>query len=229
MYLTATRRASEFSLDWGVLRIFRESGYHIQRRDFREVFDKVDKPELLLQAMNHGPCIPIRQKASDGSTVVIGRPGIGQPDTASMIEFLALIVLTTESLLNEDEAVQVHGVTVINDYSYFNFNLVKQFTPSLGKKFGGVLSNAMPSRLKGFHVVNEYKIFTIIYNIMKPFSNPKMQKRLELHGDNFTNLHKKVPPSGLPEFLAGTGPDLDVIGWRDKLLSTSGQGEDTAL
>lgn len=203
--------------------------YHIQRRDFREVFDKVDDPELLSDVLTYGPCVPIRQKAADGSTVVIGRPGIGQPDTAKMTDFLAMIILTTEYLLSEDESVQVHGLTVIADYSYFNLNLLKQFTPSFGKKMGGVLGDAMPSRLKSMNVVNEYKIFTIIYNIMKPFSKPKMQRRLELHGNNFTNLHKKVNPAGLPEFLAGTGPSLDVFGWKNKLLTSSGHGEDTAL
>ncbi|XP_039271306.2 alpha-tocopherol transfer protein-like [Styela clava] len=202
--------------------------YHKQRRDFREVFDKVDNPEALTEYMMNGAVVPIKQKASDGSAVVIGQPGKGMPDTALMSDFLAMIILVTENLL-KDETITVYGMTVIVDYSNFNLNLLKQFTPSFGKKFGGVMADAMPARLKSMNVVNEYKIFTIIYNIMKPFTREKMQKRLELHGSNFTNLHKKVDPTGLPPFLAGTGPDLDLAGWKNRLLKSVGEGEDTAL
>lgn len=39
--------------------------------------------------------------------------GIGQPDSAKMTDFLAMIILTTEYLLSEDEAVQVYTLFCI--------------------------------------------------------------------------------------------------------------------
>lgn len=50
-----------------------------------------------------------------------------------------------------------------------------------------------------------------------------------MHGENLSNLHEVIDPTGLPPFLGGTGPDLDIEGWKAKLLSTFGHGEDTHL
>lgn len=202
--------------------------YHIQRKTVREVFDKVDNPNLLMESLENGSVVCLEKRAPDGSAIVVGRPGVGMPETASMTDELAMIVICIEHLLN-DESIQICGISVIVDYSYCNFNLVKQFTPSLGKKFGGILGGAMPSRMKSMNIVNELKIFSIIYAVMRPFTKQKMQDRLQLFGTDYKALHDKFSEDALPHFLGGSGPDLDVKGWKRKMLSTVGEGEDTSL
>lgn len=53
--------------------------------------------------------------------------------------------------------------------------------------------------------------------------------QLQVHGNDFKNLYKKVAPEKLPSFLGGTGPDLNFEKWNVEICSSKGEGEDTVM
>ena len=197
------------------------TNYHVQTSSWPEVFDKVRNPELMKQTLDVGVVLPLKGKAKDGSTVVIGRPGIGEnPD---IINLYASIFVTMEKMV-EDEETQVHGVTVIQDLAYYSMDYVRQSTPGMQRRFIAVVQDSLPLRVKSLNATNEPKIFDIVYAIAAPFMKEKIKKRYRLHGKDFSGLYEIIDKSVLPPMFAGTGPELDPEEWKLELL-----GEDTAL
>ncbi|CAK8691478.1 unnamed protein product [Clavelina lepadiformis] len=201
------------------------TNYHKQRVEFTEVFKKVDDPASLRPLFESGSFMALRGKALNGSSVLIGRPG--KMKKTVFYDFIACVVVSMEKLLEDDEEVQVHGVTVIEDLFYSGLDLVKQIGPFLARRFLGLLQDAMPVRIKSVNIVNESKIFDAVFAIVRPFMKEKMKRRFEVHGSVFDSLHKKIDPSILPHDFGGTGSELDekmIEEWTSSVLE-----EDTAL
>ena len=197
--------------------------YHSQRNDWPEVFDKVKNPGLVRHVFDAGCFISINAKAKNGSAVCIGRPG--KVENPLLTDFVATLTITVENML-EDERNQIYGVTVIEDLSYFSFEMAQQMGPSVGKRFVGWLQDAMPVRVKSVNMVNEPTLFDVVFAIVRPFMKDKMKKRMTLHGNKFDMLHKIIDPAVLPPAYGGTHSNLDEIAhsWRDVVY-----GEDTYL
>ena len=198
------------------------TNYHMKRRDWPEVTDKVKSPFLIKHVFDAGCCIGLQGKARDGSGLCIARPG--KVNNPLITDFVAAATLSIEHML-EDEKNQIHGITVVEDTSYVSFALVRQLGPSIGKRFISWLQDAMPVRLKAIHIVNQSKLFDVVFAILHPFLKEKMKKRLHLHGSRFEKLHETIDPSVLPTSFGGTSLDLDgniVNSWRDAIL---GEGD----
>lgn len=201
--------------------------YHSNRNEWKELFDLVDNPKKLEHLLWMGPCVPLKDRAKDGTFVTVGRLGRGMTESDGIIHFIAAVVLTFEKLL-EDEEVQIYGITVIEDMRDFGLSLAMQMI-TVGRQFLHVVQDAIPIRIKSLNMVNEALVFDAMYAVMAPFMKEKMKKRLQLHGANYTTLQEKVDPEFLPTLLGGTGPDLDSDGWVRKITSTVGHGEETSL
>ena len=198
--------------------------YHVQHQNWPEVFDKVKNPALVRHVFDAGCVIGLKGKAKDGSSLCIGRPG--KIEKAILTDFIATLVLSIEHML-EDEMTQIYGITVIEDMSYLGLGLAQQMGPSIGKRFTGLLQDAMPVRVKAINIVNEPTLFDVFLAIIRPFMKEKMKKRLKVHGSTFDALHNIIDSLVLPPAYGGTGNVLDgevTDSWRDAVL-----GEDSYL
>jgi len=220
LFFLAFLRAKKFNQEKALKTMV---NFHNQRRNWPEVMDKVSSPVVLGDFLSHGPNVPLKGKAKDGSTLIVGRPGIGV--TNSLTDFIASSLLTIQELVLEDEETQISGVTNIEDLAYVSLEFAKQMNPSLASKSFGMVQDAMPVRLKGLNITNEPKFFEVFWAIVSPFMAEKQRKRFRVHGTDFTNLYEEVADrSVLPHMFAGTGPELPVEEWKIKLM-----GESTAL
>lgn len=180
--------------------------YHKQRACWPDLFDKVTNPTIVQSLLNADCVGTLPLPAKDGSTVIVGWPG--KQEGMFAIDLLACVVLTIEKLL-ENEEIQVHGVTVVDNLTYYNLAFAKQMTPNLGKRFVALIQDAMPLRLKSINIVNEPKIFDVLLTLLRPFIKQKIKKRLHIHGNNYTGLRKIINIDALPKKLAVNGSSME--------------------
>jgi len=220
LFFLAFLRARKFDQERALIIL---QNFHAQRQAWPEVMDKVISPAVLTDFLSVGPIVPLEGKAKDGSTIVVGRPGIGE--NFSLTNFIAAAFLTIQTLAMEDEDTQISGITIIEDFAYITMDTAKQMNPSIASKFMSIVQDAMPVRVKSLNVTNEPKFFDILWAIISPFMRQKLKNRFRVHGTDFSNLFSEVADRKvLPHMFAGSGPDISVEQWKIKLL-----GESTVL
>lgn len=62
----------------------------------------------------------------------------------------------------------------------------------------------MPLRIKAIHIVNQPKLFNIVFALFKPFLREKLRKRIIFHGTDRKSLHQHMSPECLPLCYDGT-------------------------
>lgn len=72
----------------------------------------------------------------------------------------------------------MRGIVVIMDLKDLGMKQLQCFTPSFAKKLTFFVQEALPLRLKEFHVVNNPAIFKIGWQIVKPLLNEKFSNRV---------------------------------------------------
>ncbi|XP_049800545.1 clavesin-1 [Schistocerca nitens] len=127
----------------------------------------------------------------------------------SLEEVFKGAVLYLEAALWEPET-QVAGGVVIFDMDGLSLQQVSQFTPSFAKRIIDWLQDAVPIRVKGFHVVNQPYIFNMVFALFKPFLREKLRNRIVFHGTDRDSLHNYISPKVLPECYGGT-LDIDRV------------------
>lgn len=123
-------------------------------------------------------------------------------------------VIFLEAATLEPET-QVHGAVVIFDMDGLSLQQTWQFTPSFAKRIVDWLQDSVPMRIKGIHIVNQPKIFQIVFALFKPFLREKLRNRIYFHGSDFESLHKHISPKHLPPNYGGTSqiPRVDGNQW----------------
>lgn len=182
--------------------------YHCQQESWPEVFDKVKNPSLIEHVFDAGCLVLLNEKAVDGSAVFIGRPG--KVENALFTDFAAAVTISMNQVLKEERN-QIYGVTIVEDMSYLNFGMMQQVGPFVAKRFVNLLQGCLPIRVKRLNVVNESKIFDMMFAFIRPFMKEKMRNRIVNHGSNFDLLHQTIKPSALPPKYGGNGEDLDGV------------------
>ena len=183
------------------------TNYHIQVRSWSEVSKKVENPALVKHVFDAGSFVALRRKAYDGSTICIGRPGKAR--TQILTDYYAAVIISTNRLLDEED-VQINGITVIQDLSYINYNVAKQF-PSIARRVFALFENVLPIRLKSMNVVNQSIFVDILLAVVLLIAKQKFRKRISLLRKNYAHLQKLIDPSILPLVYGGAGEDVDGI------------------
>lgn len=83
---------------------------------------------------------------------------------------------------------QINGVVVIMDFNNLGLKQVKAFSPSFSMLLLSFIQNAMPLRLKEVHIVQQPFIFNMIWNIFKPFIEPKLKTRVSDSSFRYVNV-----------------------------------------
>lgn len=114
---------------------------------------------------------------------------------------------------------QVHGAVVIFDMDGLSLQQTWQFTPPFAKRIVDWLQDSVPLRIKAIHIVNQPKIFNMVFALFKPFFREKLRNRIIFHGTDRESLHKHMDPKSLPKCYEGTIdiPRADGADWM-KLL-----------
>lgn len=114
---------------------------------------------------------------------------------------------------------QVHGAVVIFDMDGLSLQQTWQFTPAFAKRIVDWLQDSVPMRIKGIHIINQPKIFQIVFALFKPFLREKLRNRIYFHGSDYASLHKYISPDCLPANYQGTSkiPRVNGDQWYDLL------------
>lgn len=121
----------------------------------------------------------------------------------SLDEVFKGCVLFLEAAMLEPET-QVHGAVVIFDMDGLSLQQTWQFTPPFAKRIVDWLQDSVPLRIKGIHIVNQPKIFQMVFALFKPFLREKLRNRIIFHGTDRDSLHKQIEPQCLPTCYDGT-------------------------
>lgn len=214
-FLLRFLRARKFDMQRALAMLI---SYHKQRISWKEVFDKVCDPESLSKVFDAGCVCGSIGRAKDGSAVIVGRPG--KLPGMKLHEFFAALFLSVETLL-ENEDIQVHGITVIQDMQYLNFGFIRQLGPSVASRFLGILQDCLPLRLKSLNLLNEPMVFDVLFAIIGPFIKEKTKKRLTIHGNEFDGLLNIIDADVLPTAYNGSGGELNIQAWKDEVMRRS--------
>lgn len=127
-------------------------------------------------------------------------------------------VIFLEAATLEPET-QVHGAVVIFDMEGLSLQQTWQFTPAFAKRIVDWLQDSVPLRIKGIHIVNQPKLFQIVFALFKPFLREKLRNRIIFHGTDYASVHKHISPKSVPAKYGGTSEVPRVSGqqWYDML------------
>lgn len=113
-----------------------------------------------------------------------------------------------ESLYDENEDLEIHGIRVLLDFS--NYTFTQQLKTQAMFLTGGIsmlmefVQAAFPIRLKSIQLVNQAWYVTTLVMIVKPFMSQKLRSRLVQHGSNHFELYEHFSPEVLPVSCGGT-------------------------
>ncbi|XP_055923640.1 alpha-tocopherol transfer protein-like isoform X2 [Eupeodes corollae] len=120
----------------------------------------------------------------------------------SLDEVFKGCVLFLEAAMLEPET-QVAGAIVIFDMDGLSMSQTWQFTPPFAKRIVDWLQDSVPLRVKAIHIVNQPKIFNLVFALFKPFFREKLRSRIYFHGTDRESLHKHISTKCLPPAYNG--------------------------
>ena len=147
-----------------------------------------------------------------GQKIFAFRPGNWDPSEHTLLDNLRANLIAIEMLI-EDEETQINGIVIVADFRSFGFSQAKALQPFVFKNYGQVLLNCFPIRIKGIHVLDQPKVFTVIFAIVSQFMKEKLRKRVYLHGGNIKGLHSHINKELLPSDYGGENTATSLKQW----------------
>lgn len=159
--------------------------------------------------MNYNVVNILKNRDHLGRKVLICNTGGNwNPSKVSSDQIFRIFYIMHEIAVLEPDT-HVNGLVVILDFDDMGMKQATAFSPSVSKRLLTFIQKAMPMRLKEVHIVKEPVIFSIVWNIFKPFIEEKLKKRIFFHGKKMESLHKHLNPSHLPKNYGGELPEID--------------------
>ena len=121
--------------------------------------------------------------------------------------------LISFDVIMQEEETQINGVILIADFRNFGLAQTKAIEPLRFRKYGQIIMNHYPLRIKGIHVLHQPAIFTVIYSIISKFMKQKLRERVKLHGGNINGLQEFVAKEVIPKDFGGDGAATDLRCW----------------
>ncbi|XP_053692562.1 retinaldehyde-binding protein 1-like [Sabethes cyaneus] len=107
------------------------------------------------------------------------------------------------TLLSLEPRTQLNGIVFIVNFDRLSFSHLGQFTPKFMKNVLDYGQRYAPMRIKSINLINNAKLFNVLFKICKPFLGQKWGQRIHFHGSSSEALHKQIEPHCLPEKLGG--------------------------
>ncbi|XP_011877589.1 PREDICTED: alpha-tocopherol transfer protein-like [Vollenhovia emeryi] len=144
-----------------------------------------------------GVIYPLPLRTFEGCRVIVVEGGKHwNPKQVSTHEFFKGVILILFLAFLEYRT-QIAGVHIILDVGGLSLNHITYLTPSFAKMLVDFIQKSMPTRLKGIHIVNQSRIFSIAFAIFKPFLEEKVRSRIHIHGTNWESLMAFVDKKAL--------------------------------
>ncbi|XP_065358493.1 alpha-tocopherol transfer protein-like [Calliphora vicina] len=177
--------------------------YYTIRRKYKEITN-VLTPLKLKSVFEANLVSILPQRDQHGRRIIVTL--MGKQWLHKIISYDSVYAATTlcSDLVQLEQETQINGVVYLVDLQALSFAQALQHTPYRTKRILDYIQNNIPLRVKGFHIVNQPKIFEPIFSAIKLFFNSKFADRILLHGSNYESLHRYVSPECLPQCYGGT-------------------------
>ncbi|XP_065094078.1 retinaldehyde-binding protein 1-like [Ochlerotatus camptorhynchus] len=115
------------------------------------------------------------------------------------------------TIISLEPLTQLNGLIYIVNFDQMKLSQLGQFSPKFVKHSLDYGQKCASVRVKAIHLINNAKVFDLMFMIFKPFIGKKWSQRIFFHGNNMAALQKHVDPSCLPTWMEGTCqyPELD--------------------
>ena len=147
------------------------------------------------------------------------RPGKWNPYEQDLLNIFRADLIAFQILL-QDEATQINGVVIIVDFRDFGMAQARAMNPLTFKRFSNIVFNCYPLRIKGVHILEQPKIFTVIYALSSQFMKEKLRERVKLHSGNIQGLVEYIKHECLPVDYGGTAPGTNIKNWVKYIMSS---------
>ena len=124
------------------------------------------------------------------------------PKFVTADEIYSASTLITD-LANMEPETQINGIVYILDLSDLTFSKSLQLTPGRAMRILEFIQDNIPTRVKGFHIVNQPRIIQPVFYAAKQFFTTKYNPRIHMHGTNYESLHQYIAPECLPKHYGG--------------------------
>ncbi|KAI9578959.1 alpha-tocopherol transfer protein-like [Glossina fuscipes] len=169
----------------------------------------------------HNVCVAFKNRDQHNRRIVVLRLGKNwKHKEVALDEIFKAAVLYVEVAVAEEES-QINGAVVIFDMDGLSLQQTWQFTPAFAKRLIDWLQDSIPLRVKAIHIVNQPKIFNVVFSLFKPFLREKLSSRIIFHGTDRESLHNYMLPECLPPEYGGTNTEslVDAYNWYKLMLT----------
>lgn len=204
-FLLMFLRARKFDLD-KALQLY--VNYHSFRQKHSNMLE-----DLNLKSVEHvlqsGMITVLDSRFEDSSKAICVYPGKWDSDKVPFVDTFRATLLVLDKLV-QDEETQVHGFSVIYDFTDASFmSMVKVAQSELITKgvLMELLQDSFPARFKGVHLVHQPWYVSMVLSVIRPFMKQKLRDRICGHGSDLESLHRFIDSQGLPVELGGVSGD----------------------
>ncbi|XP_057300190.1 alpha-tocopherol transfer protein-like [Hydractinia symbiolongicarpus] len=181
------------------------------KRDNGEVFGNFS-PSTEKRTFESGWNVTFPERDQEGRKVLAFRPGTWDPSERSLMNNLRANIMAMEVLI-QDEETQINGVVFVVDFRNFGMTQAKALNPLVFRKYGSIVFNCYPVRIKGIHILHQPAVFTVIFAIISQFMKEKVKKRVVLHGVEISGLCEYINKDLIPSDYGGTNRETDLRAW----------------
>eukprot|EP00092_Neocalanus_flemingeri_P013354 GFUD01014398.1.p1 GENE.GFUD01014398.1~~GFUD01014398.1.p1 ORF type:complete len:296 (-),score=64.73 GFUD01014398.1:523-1410(-) len=144
-----------------------------------------------------------------GRRVLIFRLGRWNPSDFS-VQHLYTATFSLLQMISLEAVTQVAGVVFVADLQGFGFKHLKALGVEELRCLGSFLSGGFPMWFRKLHIVNNPRLFNMLYSILKGFLGPRIKDNVQFHGYQLPTLLEAVPAEILPKDLGGQSNDADI-------------------
>ncbi|RWS06605.1 alpha-tocopherol transfer protein-like isoform X1 [Dinothrombium tinctorium] len=171
-----------------------------------EFFTGVD---FVREAIKTGTFQIFPERNVTGETIANMKPGNWNPDEVSFEAMMVSTIYAFEVDKLQEES-QIYPTIEIIDCKNLSLKQVMKVGLSEIRLGAEMTEHTLPIRWRKLFIVNENYLIDILYNMAKMFLSKEFRERLAFIGNNFTELHKMVPPHLLPPEYGGTSGKCDI-------------------
>jgi len=143
-----------------------------------------------------------------GRRVILFRLGKWDPKDFSVQELYTATFCLLQ-MISLESVTQVAGAVFLVDLQGFGCKHLKSLGVEELKCLGSFLSGGFPMWFRTLHIVNNPRLFNMLYSILKGFLGPRIKENVLFHGYQLAGLLDHLPPEVLPADIGGTCDDSD--------------------
>ena len=154
----------------------------------------------------------LNSRFNDGSKVICVYPGKWNSSEIPFQDNFRATLLILDMLI-QDEETQIHGFSVIYDFTNASFMSMLKVAQSEQITKGvliELLQESFPARFKGVHLMHQPWYISIVLSVIRPLMKQKLRDRIHSHGGDFESLHRYIDSEGLPGELGGNSDSCNA-------------------